>query len=102
MSILQLALLLAMADEWPQFRGPTGMGLSTEKNLPLTWGGEKGENVRWKAPLSGEGHASPVVWGKRVFVSTVRWPGAEKDPASTRRPSGTRILSKRVLSTLQW
>jgi outer membrane protein assembly factor BamB len=80
LSILQIALLLALADEWPQFRGPTGMGLSSERNLPLTWNGESGENVRWKTPLTGEGHASPVVWGGRVILSTVSWPGGKKDP----------------------
>lgn len=62
------------ASDWPQFRGPTGLGYSTETNLPLTWNGQTGEHVLWKAPLVGQGHASPVVWGQAVFVSTVRWP----------------------------
>lgn len=69
------------ADEWPQFRGPTGQGLTTEKNLPLKWGGEKNENVLWKSPLIGDGHASPIVWGDKVFISTVRWAGGKPDPA---------------------
>jgi outer membrane protein assembly factor BamB len=71
--------LAARADEWPQFRGPTGLGYTTEKNLPLTWGGEKGENVLWKSALVGEGHASPVVWGDRLFITTVRWAGGKPD-----------------------
>ena len=54
-------------DNWPQFRGPTGLGYTDEKNLPLTWGGQNGENVRWKSPLVGEGHASPIVWGDRAL-----------------------------------
>ncbi len=29
-------------DEWPQFRGPGGAGLSGEKQLPLEWGGGTG------------------------------------------------------------
>ena len=53
---------------WPQWRGPDGSGISTERNLPEEWGETK--NVRWKTPLPGKGHSSPVVWGKRVFVTT--------------------------------
>ncbi len=65
------------ADDWPQFRGPSGLGYTTEKNLPVTWGSE---NVLWKAPLVGEGHASPIVWGERLFITTVRWPDGKQDP----------------------
>lgn len=69
----------ARADDWPQFRGPAGTGVTAEKNLPLKWGGEKAENVAWKSALVGEGHASPVVWGDRVFITTVRWPEGKPD-----------------------
>jgi outer membrane protein assembly factor BamB len=59
----------AAADSnWPQWRGPDGSGVSAERNLPEEWGEAK--NVRWKTPLPGKGHSSPVVWGKRVFVTT--------------------------------
>ena len=80
-AILWAVCATAWADEWPQFRGPTGMGTTAEKGLPLRWGGEKGENVAWTAPLPGEGHASPVVWGDRVIVCAVRWAGGKPDPA---------------------
>jgi outer membrane protein assembly factor BamB len=63
------------AENWPQFRGPTGLGYTSEKGLPLKWGGPDHENVRWSADLPGEGHASPIVWGDRLFTCTVRWPG---------------------------
>ena len=64
----------ARANDWPQFRGPTGLGYTDEKNLPITWGGANDENVLWKAPLVGQGHASPIVCQERVFVCTARWP----------------------------
>src|SRR4051794_13162185 len=67
--------LLQGGENWPQFRGPAGLGLSDEKNLPLQWGGAGNENVIWQSPLRGSGHASPVVWGDAVFVCTVQWPG---------------------------
>ncbi len=64
----------AEGDNWPQFRGPTGMGHTSEKDLPVEWGGNSDKNVAWKTPLVGQGHASPIVWGDRVFVCTARWP----------------------------
>ena len=62
------------AENWPQFRGPTGLGYTTDGSLPVSWGGPKGENVAWKSPLVGQGHASPTVWNDRVFVCTAFWP----------------------------
>ncbi len=62
----------ASAENWPRFRGPTGQGLSTEKNLPLEWGeGKQPRNVKWHAPIPGEGWSSPVIWNDRVILSTV-------------------------------
>jgi outer membrane protein assembly factor BamB len=70
-----LAVLpVAHAAQWPQFRGPTGLGYTDETNLPTTWNGKTGENVLWQSPLIGQGHASPVVWGDAVFICTVQWP----------------------------
>jgi outer membrane protein assembly factor BamB len=60
-------------DNWPGFRGPTGLGYTDEKNLPLTWDGKSGKSVLWKSPVTGQGHASPVVWGDKVFVCTALW-----------------------------
>ena len=59
---------LAPEYNWPQWRGPEGAGVSAEKNLPEEWGEAK--NVRWKTPIPGKGHSSPIVWGKRVFLTT--------------------------------
>ena len=70
---------VAIAEEWPAFRGITGLGYSQEKDLPVTWGGPDAENVLWKSPLLGEGHASPIVWSDRVFVCTAHWEESVKD-----------------------
>ncbi|HET6893544.1 MAG TPA: PQQ-binding-like beta-propeller repeat protein [Pyrinomonadaceae bacterium] len=53
---------------WPQWRGPDGLGISTEKNLPTEWSINK--NIKWKTPIVGRGHSSPIVWGNRVFLTT--------------------------------
>lgn len=74
-----LSVATARGEDWPQFRGPTGLGYTAQTDLPIKWGGADNENVLWKSPLVGEGHASPIVFGERLFVCTVRWPEAVKD-----------------------
>ena len=64
----------ARAENWPRFRGPTGQGISTEKNVPLEWG--EGKNVAWKTAIPGEGWSSPVVWGDRAFLTAATDGGA--------------------------
>jgi len=63
----------ARGENWPQFRGPTGLGQTEDRNLPITWGGPANRDVLWKTPLHGQGHASPSVWGDRLFVCTAHW-----------------------------
>src|SRR6185369_17418225 len=58
----------AGAANWPQWRGPGGTGVSAEKNLPAEWSPAK--NIRWKTPVAGRGHSSPVVWGSKIFLTT--------------------------------
>jgi outer membrane protein assembly factor BamB len=57
-------------DNWPSFRGPSARGVADGQNLPLRWSGEKGSGIVWKTRIPGLAHASPVVWGDRVFVAT--------------------------------
>jgi hypothetical protein len=59
---------LVSADDWPQWRGPLGTGVTTETNLPERWNGT--ENVAWRADLGGVGVSSPIVLGNRVFVTS--------------------------------
>ncbi len=59
------------AENWPGWRGPTGYGVTEEKELPLKWDAKSGEGVVWKASLKDlTGHSSPVVWGDKVFLTT--------------------------------
>jgi outer membrane protein assembly factor BamB len=61
----------APADgDWPQFRGPGAAGIGDGLDAPLSWDVEKGEGVRWRTPIPGLGHASPVVLGERVYIVT--------------------------------
>jgi outer membrane protein assembly factor BamB len=67
LSMVSLSVAL-LAEDWPEFRGPTGQGHSRERGLPLTW--SETENVRWKAPIPGKGWSSPAVQGDRIWLTT--------------------------------
>jgi outer membrane protein assembly factor BamB len=73
--LVSLVLMAAArADDWPEFRGPTGQG-HAKGSLPIEWGPDK--NVAWKQDIPGEGWSSPVVWAGRVYL-TAAVPG-QKD-----------------------
>ena len=55
-------------ENWMQFRGSTGQGISSEKQLPITWSATK--NIKWKASLPGNGWSSPIVFEDHVFITT--------------------------------
>src|SRR6188508_1584474 len=58
----------AAAQNWPQWRGPSSLGVSAEAGLPTRWSAD--ENIAWRAPLAGLGTSSPIVWADRVFVTS--------------------------------
>jgi outer membrane protein assembly factor BamB len=66
---LSAGTTVAADSNWPQFRGPDARGVVDSANLPDRWSDT--ENVAWKRDISGRGWSSPVVWGDRVFVTTV-------------------------------
>lgn len=72
-AVLYILVPSLHAEDWPQFRGPAGLGYSKEKNLPLTWNAATGENIAWKKPLpKGDSQfSSPIVWGDSVIVTGV-------------------------------
>src|SRR5262245_45649914 len=64
---LGMAMPVAAAEMWPQFRGPDGRAVATDRGLPETFG--PNENVRWKTDLPGRGLSCPVVAGGKVFLT---------------------------------
>jgi outer membrane protein assembly factor BamB len=60
-------VLPARGEDVPQFRGVGGLGISKEKDVPLTWN-EK-DNIRWKVALPGRGLSCPVIASGRVYVT---------------------------------
>ncbi len=57
----------ALAENWPQWRGPHFNGSAEAKNLPATW---TKDSVRWTTDLPGPSAATPIIWGNFVFIST--------------------------------
>ncbi|MGH7601698.1 MAG: ankyrin repeat domain-containing protein, partial [bacterium] len=61
---------VAVAKNWPSFRGMFATGVADGQNPPTTWNAEKSLNIKWKTPIPGMAHSSPVIWGNRVFITT--------------------------------
>jgi outer membrane protein assembly factor BamB len=70
--------LLAGEANWPQFRGPGALGVTTNNSLPESWSAS--DNVEWKAEIPGRGWSSPIAWGDRVFLTTAVNSGASEAP----------------------
>jgi outer membrane protein assembly factor BamB len=85
-------------DSWPEFRGPTGDGISSAKGLPVTWS-EK-QNIRWKTAIHDKGWSSPVIWGDQVWLTTAHEKGYEFFAIAIDRKSG-RIIHDLKLFTAQ-
>lgn len=69
---IALSALAARAEDWPQFRGPTGQGLSTDQRLPLEW--TSTNNVAWKQSIPGKGWSSPCYVDGRLYLTTADSP----------------------------
>lgn len=61
------ATLARAADDWPEFRGPTGQGIATARDVPVQWSAT--ENVVWRQEVPGSGWSSPAVANGRVFLT---------------------------------
>jgi len=95
LSFALMSFALAVRSEnWPQFRGPTGQGISQEKNLPIHWNANS--NVLWKTAIPGEGWSSPIVWGDRVFVTSATQNGTRCHVICLDRVSGKILWDKEV------
>lgn len=65
------------AENWPNWRGPSGTGISDGHSLPTHWGVD--ENIAWRAPLQGLGVSGPILWGDRIFVTSQLGIGALRE-----------------------
>src|SRR5262249_39169847 len=85
-TLLLSATGIQAAENWPQFRGPNGTGLSDATRVPTKW--DEKTNIVWKTAIHDKGWSSPVVWGKQVWLTTARADGKEMFALCIDRDSG--------------
>jgi outer membrane protein assembly factor BamB len=61
---------------WPCFRG-TSCGVAEDEVLPVSW--STTENVLWKVDILGRAWSCPIVWGNKIFLTTVVSEGRVED-----------------------
>lgn len=88
-----------LAQDWPEFRGPSGQGTSDERGLPLTWSETK--NVRWKVAIPGSGWSSPVIQGDRIWLTTATEDGKSLRAISVDRSTGAILQNIEVFRSKQ-
>lgn len=97
-----------LADDWPQFRGPGGLGVSDETNLPVKWSGT--ENLAWRTALPGYGASSPITLGDKAYLTCYSGYGTDGDSQNmddlrlhvvcVNRDDGSLAWDKKVKPTL--
>ena len=102
----------ALNDNWPNFRGPNGIGVASAEHPLADWDGPSGRGIHWKVEVPKPGYSSPVVWGNRIFLTggdnngrevycfdaengAIRWqqpvtdiPGSPENPPRTHTDTG--------------
>src|SRR6478735_8699522 len=82
------------AENWPQFRGPTGDGHADAPGLPTKFSDSEG--AKWKAAIHGRGWSSPVIWGSQVWLTTATEDGTELSVVCLDKATG-KVLHDKVL-----
>jgi outer membrane protein assembly factor BamB len=86
--------VLILAENWTEFRGPTGQGHSRETGLPLTW--SETENVAWKVPIPGRGWSSPVLVDDQIWLTTALDDGRSLRALCLNRETGRMVHNLEV------
>jgi outer membrane protein assembly factor BamB len=84
------------ANYWTRWRGPSGQGVVPGTNYVDRW--SETTNVRWRVPVPGRGHSSPIVWKEHLFLTTARENGAKLSMLAYNRADG-RLLWETTVST---
>jgi len=87
----------AHAENWPGWRGPRGDGSSLDARVPTRWNGDTGENIVWKVPIPGTGHASPIVWNNLIIITSCLEETNDRVLMALDRQTGNTIWQRNVL-----
>ena len=91
-----ITLSVHAQENWAQFRGPNGQGISKSKDIPEKWSAT--ENIAWKTDIPGESWSSPVVWNNYIFLTTATDDGTTCHVVAVELKSG-KILWDKVVFT---
>jgi outer membrane protein assembly factor BamB len=83
---------------WPAFRGGSAAGVVDRSGLPERW--STTSNVVWSTDIPGRGWSSPVVWGDRIFLTSVINEGKDETPTKGLYFGGNRLAPP--ASTHRW
>jgi outer membrane protein assembly factor BamB len=86
----------ALAEHWPEFRGPSANGWADAPRIPLRW--SESENVRWKTAIHGKGWSSPVIWGEQIWLTTALPDGKELFAICVERKTGAILHDVKIFS----
>src|SRR5262245_46638008 len=85
------------AQYWPRWRGPSGQGAAAGANYVDAWSDRT--NVKWKVPVPGRGHSSPIVWRDHIFLTTAHDGGTKISMLAFRRGDGALLWEARIPSS---
>ena len=85
------------AKYWTRWRGPSGQGIVRDGKYTDTW--SPTTRIKWKVPVAGRGHSSPIVWGDHIFLTTARDEGAKMSMLAFRRSDGKPLWETAVPSS---
>ena len=83
-------------ENWTQFRGPNGQGISKATDLPVSWSAD--ENIAWKTQIPGEGWSSPIVWNDHIFLTTATEDGKNCHVIAVDRKTGKMLWDNIVFT----
>jgi outer membrane protein assembly factor BamB len=73
-SLLAFPAVVRAGEDWPRFRGVSARGVTGRAGLPTSWNADPAagpaRGIRWRAPVPGLGHGSPILWGDRIYLPT--------------------------------
>lgn len=98
--LLSAALLTVFAsagragENWPQFRGPNGDGMTDETGLPVTW--SESQHITWKTAVHGKAWSSPVIWDDQIWMTTAPANGKRLYAVCVDRRSGCIVYDIKV------
>ncbi|MFC1489753.1 PQQ-binding-like beta-propeller repeat protein [Candidatus Latescibacterota bacterium] len=79
--LILISVNVVFAQNWPQWRGPLGIGSAPDGNPPIEWSEQ--QNIRWKTPLPGSGISTPVIWGNDIFITAAISTGKTQSSANS-------------------